>query len=153
MKIITTLILTLAISPVYAEIYKCEVNGVKSYQQFPCKQGGKEFTPLKDISLEEQKSAVKKLDKELAVQAEQKKIQKEADDKERLIRAQEEKADAAYQNAQANKEQVLQNERRSQEIGYGYRRPYYPIVPVNPIERPINPIERPVNPIANPLPN
>jgi hypothetical protein len=83
MKIITTLILVLAISPVYAEIYKCEVNGIKSYQQFPCKRGGKEFTPPKDISQEEQKAAVQKLDKEIAAQAETNKLQKEADDKER----------------------------------------------------------------------
>ena len=150
MKIIPTLILILATSPVCAKIYECEENGLKSYQQFPCKQGGKEFTPRKDISPEEQKAAVEKLDKDLANIAEQKKIKKEADDKERLIRAQEEKADAAYQNAQANKAQVLQNERRDQEIGYGYRRPYYPIGPVNPVERPVNPIERPVNPIARP---
>ena len=152
MKIITTLILSLAISPVYAEIYKCQENGNTSYQQFPCKKAGEEFKPLKDISEDEQKAAVKQLDKDLAIQAEQKKIKKEADDKERLIRAQEEKADAAYQNAQANKAQVLQNERNSQEIGYGYRRPYYPAGPVNPIERPVNPIQKPVNPIARPLP-
>ena len=144
MKIITTLILSLAIAPVYAEIYKCEENGITSYQQFPCKNAGEQFTPLKDISEEEGKAAVEKLDKHLAIQAEQKKIKKETDDKERLIRAQEEKADAAYQNAQANKAQVLQNERRSEEIGYGYRRPIYPIGPVNPIERPVSPIARPV---------
>ena len=144
MKIITTLILVLAISPVYAKIYQCEVNGIKSYQQFPCKRGGKEYTLPKDISPEEQKAAVRKLDKEIAAQAEAKQLQKEADDKERLIQAQEENADAAYQNARANKAQVLLDEQRSQDIN---RRPYY--YP----ERPINPIERPVNPITNPLPN
>lgn len=138
MKIISTLILLLAISPVYATIYECEENGIKSYQQFPCKQGGKEFTPPKDISPEEQKAAVKKLDKDIAVMAEQKKIKKEADDKERLIRAQEEKADAAYQNARANEAQVLQNERRSEEIGN--LRPYnYPIQPVRPVPEPLVP--------------
>ena len=138
MKIISTLILLLAITPVRATIYECEENGIKSYQQFPCKQGGKEFTPPKDISPEEQKAAVKKLDKEIAVMAEQKKIKKEADDKERLIRAQEEKADAAYQNARANEAQVLQNERRSEEIGN--LRPYnYPIQPVRPVPEPLVP--------------
>lgn len=151
MKIITTLILVLAISPVYAEIYKCEVNGIKSYQQFPCKRGGKEFTPPKDISQEEQKAAVQKLDKEIAAQAETNKLQKEADDKERLIQAQEEKSDAAYQNARVNKAQVLLEEQRTQDIN---KRPYYyPVRPVNLIESPVNPIERPVNPITNPLPN
>ena len=138
MKIISTLILLLAITPVRATIYECEENGIKSYQQFPCKQGGKEFTPPKDISPEEQKAAVKKLDKDIAVMAEQKKIKKEADDKERLIRAQEEKADAAYQNARANEAQVLQNERRSEEIGN--LRPYnYPIQPVRPVPEPLVP--------------
>lgn len=70
MKIISIFILVLAVSLVHATIYECEENGLKSYQQFPCKQGGKEFTPPKDISPEEQKAAVKKLDKDLAAMAE-----------------------------------------------------------------------------------
>jgi len=132
MKIIPILILVLAISPVYAEIYKCEVNGIISYQQSPCKQGGTEFTPPKDISPEQQQAAIEKLNSEIAIQAEQKQQQQEADDRERLIRAQEEEANAAAQNARANTVQVLQNARQAEQIGNQNRRPYFPIAPVNP---------------------
>lgn len=139
MKIITTIILVLAISPVYAEIYKCEENGSISYQQFPCKHTGGEFKPLKDISEAEQKSAVEKLNKEIAIQAEQKQLEKEADDKERMIRAEEEKADAAYQNARANKAQVLQNARQAEQIGIRNQglRPIAPVSPIRPIPVPL----------------
>ncbi|OQK17512.1 hypothetical protein AU255_06465 [Methyloprofundus sedimenti] len=150
MKIISTLILILAISPVYAEIYKCEENGIISYQQFPCKEGGTEFIPPKDISPEQQKAAIEKLDREIAIQAEQKQQQQEADDKERLIRAQEEKADAAAQNARANTAQVLQNARQTEQIRNQNQRPYFPIAPVNPPDNfPIAPTD-PI--IPEPLP-
>ncbi|WP_428354706.1 hypothetical protein [Methyloprofundus sp.] len=137
MKIIARLILVLAISPVHAAIYECEENGIKSYQQFPCKQGGKEFIPPKDISQEEQKAAVEKLDKDLAIQAAKRQQQKEANDKERLIQAQEEKADAAYLNARANEDRALQYERNSEEIRS--LRPYTPIQPVRPTPEPLVP--------------
>ncbi|GAW85534.1 hypothetical protein bplSymb_SCF00804P022 [Bathymodiolus platifrons methanotrophic gill symbiont] len=150
MKIFTTLILSLAIAPVYAEIYKCEENGNTSYQQFPCKKSGEKFIPEKDISETEQNAAVEKLNKDIAIQAEQKKIKKAADDKERLIRAQEENADAAYQNARASKAQALQNAQQAEQIG-NQRPYYYPVRPVNPIARPLPP-NKPFEPIVKPLP-
>lgn len=108
MKILSTIIFILAISPAYAEIFKCEENGNTIYQQSPCKQSGEVFVPRTDISLQEQKAALEKLEKEVALQAEKKQQEKQAADKERMLRAQEEQADAAYRNANANRARVLQ---------------------------------------------
>ena len=116
MKIITTLIFVLSISPAYAKIFKCEENGLVSYQQTPCKGTGGEFIPGKDISLEQQQAAVTKLNADLAALAEKKQLEKEANDKERIIRAEEDKADATYQNARANKAQALQAARQAKAL-------------------------------------
>jgi len=137
MKIIPTLILILAISPAYAEIFKCEVNGSTTYQQFPCKQSGEEFIPAKDISKQEQKAAVEKLDKDLAIQAEKELLKKEEKDKERLIRAQEEQADAAYRNANANRAKVIQDADLINRDRRRVRPYYYPETPIQPIEKPL----------------
>lgn len=150
MKIILTFILVLANAPAYAEIFKCEENGLTSYQQLPCKHSGKEFIPAKDISTEEQKAAVEKLNKEIAVQAEQKLQKQEADDKERVIRAQEEQANASYRNANASRAQVIQNADMESRDRLLRERPiYYPGTPIRPVQ-PIIPLPIPL-PVNTPI--
>lgn len=151
MKIIISLILIISISPVYAEIYKCIENGSISYQQTQCKQTGTKFTPQKDISIEQQEEAVKKLTADLEAIAEQKKLQKEADDKERLIRSEEDKARASRALAEATTRQTdaIKNRNNPPNNQPSYS-PYYPIVrplPDHPEAKPL-----PARPRAQPLP-
>jgi hypothetical protein len=97
MRISTILAFFMFIAPAaYAEIYKCGQNGQISYQDKPCKTSSIEFTPSKDISTRQQQSAAEKLKSDLALRNEQKRVAQEAKDKERMLRAQEAKADAAY---------------------------------------------------------
>jgi len=136
-----TLIFFLLISPAYAEMYKCSENGQISYQDKLCKTSGIEFTPSKDISVEQQQSAAEKLKSDLAIHNEQKRVAKEAQDKERMLRAQEDKADAAYRNARAAEEQAKQTARQADalEKSNDYNRntrPYYVTNP-QPIVKPI----------------
>lgn len=155
MKILTALIFVLFVTPAYAEIYKCIVNGNTTYQQTQCKKVGSEFIPEKDISLEQQKSAIKKLDMDVKALDAKKQQQKVADDKEREIRAQE-------KNAQANKAQAEETARQTKAIeesnannnnnnnnrDYPY---YYPITkpkPGHPIVKP-----PPTRPTPKPRPN
>ncbi len=128
------------ISTAYAEIYKCGKNGQVNYQDKPCKTGGIEFTPRKDISTQQQQSAAKKLESDLAIRNEQKRAAQEAKDKERILRAQEAKADAAYRQALAAEEQAKQTARQAEALErhndyYQNTRPYYVINP-KPIVRP-----------------
>lgn len=106
MRIIRALIIVFFTSSVYAEIYKCKVNDKISYQGFPCLTDGGEFIIKKDISVEQQKAAVLKLNEELAVIRERKKSAQEAVEKERLIRAEETNADANYKRANQTERQV-----------------------------------------------
>ncbi len=141
MRIGIILIFFLLISPTYAEMYKCTENGQISYQDKPCKTSGTEFTPSKDISAEQQQSAANKLESDLAIRNEQKRLAKEARDKERVIQAQEDAANAAYKKAQAIEEQAKQTARQAEALEksndyYQNTRPYYVINP-KPIAKPI----------------
>jgi len=141
MKISIILIFFLLISPAYAEMYKCTENGQISYQDKPCKTSGTEFTPSKDISAEQQQSAANKLESDLDIRNEQKRLAKEARDKERVIQAQEDAANAAYKKAQAIEEQARQTARQAEALEksndyYQNTRPYYIINP-KPIAKPI----------------
>jgi len=141
MKISIILIFFLLISPAYAEMYKCTENGHISYQDKPCKTSGTEFTPSKDISAEQQQSAANKLESDLDIRNEQKRLAKEARDKERVIQAQEDAANAAYKKAQAIEEQARQTARQAEALEksndyYQNTRPYYIINP-KPIAKPI----------------
>ena len=143
MKFITSLIFILSISPAYAEIYKCIENGNISYQQTQCKQKGAEFILEQDISIEQQEGAVKKLTADLEAIAEKKNIQKEAADKERLLRAQEDNVDANYANARANREQAKKIEEQTEVMKRN--RPLY-----SPYRFRAKPL--PTQPAPNPLP-
>jgi flagellar biosynthesis GTPase FlhF len=113
MRISTILAFFMFIAPAaYAEIYKCGQNGQISYQDKPCKTSSIEFTPSKDISTRQQQSAAEKLKSDLALRNEQKRVAQEAKDKERMLRAQEAKADAAYRQALAAEEQAKQTARQ-----------------------------------------
>jgi len=141
MRIGIILIFFLLISPAYAEMYKCTENGQISYQDKPCKTSGTEFTPSKDISAEQQQSAANKLESDLAIRNEQKRLAKKARDKERVIQAQEDAANAAYKKAQAIEEQARQTARQAEALEksndyYQNTRPYYVINP-KPIAKPI----------------
>jgi len=146
MKIISALIFLFFFTPASAQIYKCIVNGNTTYQQTQCKQAGNEFTPKTDISIEQQQSAVDKLDAELKTISEQEKIQKSLDDKERLIRAKEE-------NAKANRAQAEETARQTEAIKESNKRdnrdrdPLY-YYPYRPIAKP-----KPGHPIVRPLPS
>lgn len=99
MKCIIALIFALSTFSVHAQLYKCKVNAKTSYQEAPCKSGRAEFELKEDISEKQHKAAVIKLEKELSVNTEKKQIAKELADKERLIRAQEQQAEANHENA------------------------------------------------------
>ncbi len=134
MKIIATLIFLLAISPAHAEIYKCVENGKTSYQQTQCKQSGTEFKLQGDISLEQQEEAVKKLTADLEARAEEKRLQKQAEDKERQLRAQEESVNASYENARSSRQQAAETSKLADTIrNRRYRTPY----PHRPIATPL----------------
>ncbi|SHE23454.1 DUF4124 domain-containing protein [methanotrophic endosymbiont of Bathymodiolus puteoserpentis (Logatchev)] len=141
MRISTILAFFMFIAPAaYAEIYKCGQNGQISYQDKPCKTSSIEFTPSKDISTRQQQSAAEKLKSDLALRNEQKRVAQEAKDKERILRAQEAKADAAYRQALAAEEQAKQTARQAEALErhndyYQNTRPYYVINP-KPIVRP-----------------
>jgi len=123
MKFITPLIFILSISPAYAEIYKCIQNGHISYQQTQCSQKGAKFILEQDISIEQQEAAANKLAADLEAITEKKKIQKEAYNKERLLRAQEDNVNANYENARANREQAKKIAEQTEVIKSN--RPYY----------------------------
>lgn len=127
MKKIFILIMTLFSIHAYAGIYKCNVKGKISYQQSPCVASGAigyEIKQENDISLQQQAEAKEKMAAELAVYNETKKLKKEAYDKERLIRAEEDKAYAALQRAQQAKRQVNALEQRN-EMRIRQRSSYY----------------------------
>ncbi len=151
MKIIVSLIFILALSPVNAKIYKCIENGNTSYQQIQCKQTGKAFALEQEISIEQQEIAVKKLSDDLEAIAEKKKLQKEEDDKERLIRAQEDTAKATQDQAKetARQTDAIKNNNQ-QNNNQHYYSPYLPIIkphPKHPVAKPLNSL-----PVAQPQP-
>ena len=145
MKIIISLIFILSISPAYAEIYKCIENGNISYQQTQCKNKGAEFMPSPDISIEQQEAAVKKLDADLQVIGEEKKLQKEQDDKDRLIRAGED-------NARANRLQATEAARQTKALEKSNNRIVSPSYPYRPILNPL-PSQQKLRPIVKQRPS
>ncbi len=106
MKYITLLILVVLSTPLNAKLYKCVINGKTAYQAIPCKGNGHEFSLKKDISKEQQKAAVKNLNSDLQAMHERDRQAKIAHDNERLIRAEENKANANYANARQSARQA-----------------------------------------------
>lgn len=147
MKIIITLVVTFFLTPVHAKIFKCINSGNTTYQQTECKRKGTEFTPVKDITTKQQTSAVKKLTSDIETGNEKKKLQKEVDDKERLLRAQEDNANAALENAMANRAQAEEIARQTKVLkeNNGQLRNVYPFSPIVK--------QKPALPIVNPLPD
>ncbi|NOQ64094.1 MAG: DUF4124 domain-containing protein [Methyloprofundus sp.] len=126
MKITRLLLFILPLSPAYAEIYKCDDNGQTTYQQVQCQNTGEEFIPPKDISLEQQEAAVKKRNADLEADEAQKQQQREADDKERAIRAQEDNADASFDNARSNRAIAAETARQTEALeNRNNSNPYY----------------------------
>jgi hypothetical protein len=116
MKYIFTIMTILFCSYTHAGIYKCNINGKISYQQEPCEVSGGvgyELKKQKDITSQQQLDAKAKMDAELTEYLEAKQLKKEAYDKERIIRAEEDKAYAAYQSAQQAKRQANALEERN----------------------------------------
>lgn len=70
MKLIIALLAIVATAPTYAVTYKCINKGKITYQEFPCKGEGGEFTYRKDISPERQKAAQERLQTELTEKTE-----------------------------------------------------------------------------------
>lgn len=116
MKFIFVFFTILLCSSASADMYKCDIDGKTSYQDEPCeKRGGTghKFNKLYEISKEQQKQAKAKLDLEEALIAEQEQLEKEAYDKERLIRAEEDKAIAAQEYAEQARRQTEALEERN----------------------------------------
>ncbi len=99
-----------------AKMYKCTLDDKVSYQDVPCEETGSSghiFEKKADISKKQQRKAKLKLDLEAARAAEQEQLEQEADDQERLIRAEEEKAFAAQQYAEQVRRQAEALEERN----------------------------------------
>jgi len=100
----------------YAQVFKCDVNGKKIYQQKPCASSGEEMAINAPPSEAEQAAARDRLTNYQADKAEQERLDQELWDKERMIRAEEDKADAAYHNARANRLQAAQQARQARAL-------------------------------------
>ncbi len=109
MRVFLTLLTMLFCTSTSAEIYKCTKNNRISYQQTPCKKSGstgKLFKMQIDITEQQQIDAKVKMNSELADYNETKQLKKAANDKERIIRAEENKATAASKSATQAKRQA-----------------------------------------------
>ncbi|MCF7971321.1 MAG: DUF4124 domain-containing protein [Methylococcaceae bacterium] len=105
------------VSPVvHAKVYKCQLDGKILYQQKPCVTNSEEIVIDASPSEEEQAAARARLDNYQINKENQARLDQERDDKERLIRAEENKADAAYKNAQANRAQAAQQARQAEAL-------------------------------------
>ncbi len=135
MKGFFTIIMILFCFNVHAAIYKCSSHGKISYQQRPCELSGSvelDINKQKDITFQQQLDAKAKMDSELADYNKEKQLKKQAYDKERVIRAEEDKAHAAYLNAQQAKRQAdalearnaIEARKRSSGYYYSGRYPY-----------------------------
>jgi len=113
MKVILVFFIVFSISPVYAKMYKCIDEGQVSYQDTECIHEGSEFKKKKDISVAQQETAAAKLNSDLAISAESRRVAKENQDKERLIRAKEDNAYATYQRARQVERQADALEERN----------------------------------------
>jgi len=109
-------LLALSISVAQAKTYRCKNNSKTSFQDTPCVTAGAEFDLGEDISVEKQKAAQSKLNREMNAFNQKKQVRHEAWQKERAIRAQEDKADAGYANARAGRAQAYQQKRTADAI-------------------------------------
>lgn len=100
-------------SPAFSEVYKCDVGNKKVYQQIPCEGKGGQFDLGTDISIEKQQESVAELKQEMQKYNHKKQLKKKLWDKERLIRAEENKASAAHRNANANRAQAHEQARQT----------------------------------------
>ena len=105
MKNILILLIATA-TPTYAGVYKCTVDGQTAYQSSPCADSGESFKIKKEISVNQQKAAQARLDKEMADNTERHRQARIANDRERVIRAEENKAHASYLNARESARQA-----------------------------------------------
>ena len=105
------ILFALSISVAQAETYRCKNNGKTSFQDTPCETAGAKFDLGSDISIEKQNAAQSQLNREMNAHNQKKQARYEAWQKERAIRAQEDKADAGYANARANRAQAYQQRR------------------------------------------
>ena len=132
MKVIIVFFIVFSISPVYAKMYKCIDEGQVSYQDTECIQEGSEFKKKKDISVEQQQEAAARLNADLNALAENRRLAKEYEDKERLIQAEEDNAYANYQTARQVERQADALEERNYieqerlDNRNVYITPYYP---------------------------
>jgi len=106
------IMLMLFSAPVLSDVYKCKVANKKVYQQTPCRESGAKVDLGTDISIEKQRASAAELKQDMRAYNHKKQVKKEQWDKERLIRAEEDKADAAHRNANANRAQVYQQARQ-----------------------------------------
>lgn len=134
MRICTVLIISLFSAPVAAKTYKCTNNGQVSYQETQCNSSGGELTLPKDISHTQQQQAEKTLKSDLVIREQEKKVANEKLEKERMIRAAEDKAIATQQSAEANAELAKQTQRQADEMNnhYNYNRNVRPYIVINP---------------------
>ena len=113
---IVALIITLFVTPIYAKMYKCEVNGKTSYQQSPCYSGGSEIKAYAAPTEAQRRASAQRTNQYLHQKEEERRIAAE-ERRQRLER--EEREYNTYineQNALANIEQVEQNKQIIKEI-------------------------------------
>ena len=110
------ILLTITFSTAHAETFRCKDNGKTSFQDTPCSTGGSTFDYGEDISLEKQQAAQSQLKRDMNAFNAKKQRQYEANQKERAIRAEEDKADAGFSNARANRAQAYQQRRTANAI-------------------------------------
>jgi len=112
--------LLLLLLPTYAhaKVYKCEINGKTTYQQKQCADtdSAKEVKLRKGISIDQQIHAVNKLNQRLVQETQRLRLKKQRLDKERMIRAAENQANATYQNALSNRLQAEQQRRQAKAL-------------------------------------
>ncbi len=106
MKIIKVLIFALFISPAYAEMFKCKINGKISYQDTACQAHGSIFKKKFDVSVDQQKAVVATLNDQVNARREIKLQAEITAQRERSIRAKEENAFATNQNTKQLKRQT-----------------------------------------------
>ncbi len=104
---------------VNAQVFKCDVHDKKVYQQKPCAGKGDVVAIDAPPSVQEQAAARARLETYKRNKAEQAMVAQARWDKERLIRAEEYKADAAYRNAMANRLQAAQQARQARALEDG----------------------------------
>lgn len=133
MKTLITIMTVFLCASAQAEIYKCFKNDTISYQQLPCNESksiGYEFRIQNDLSAQQLAYAKEQMDMELADYNDAKKLKKEANDKERIIRAEERKAEAAFKSVEQKERQTIALESRNKREIYDqssvYFRNYYP---------------------------